>query len=177
MTEVKKPKGPLATVTYIVSAMMGWGLSQYSGMYLWIPGAATVLLILLFAKSPIRPKFFGGAIAVTGGHIVWFFLAAYLGNLWKIAGLDIVALSAGIAWLWVLPGLYPVIFLGSVQLISLAINAVSFVSAPFGSDANRALTIHCVFRLFAIAFLVEGYLRMRRSCQPTAAISPIEPAS
>lgn len=154
---------PLTTVSGLAGAAGGWALSQYCGASIWIPGVAALLLLLLFTKTPIHPKWFVGAITTTGAHIIWFVIGSAITGAWATTALDIIALLVGIIWLWLLPALGAVIFLGLVQLASLAINVFALTSAPIGVPTHRALTAHCVFRLLAITCLIYGYIRMRRS--------------
>ena len=95
-------------------------------------------------------------------------------NMWAATVLDIMLLSIGIVWLWVGPGLGAVLFVGLVQLASLASNTVSISSAPFGSPQHRALTVHCVWRLLAIVCLVFGYIKMRRERAASASPPPLQ---
>jgi hypothetical protein len=78
-------------------------------------------------------------------------------------GADIIILLIGIIWLWLRPGIAAVIYLGIVQLVSLAITAPKFASTHYGDAMNRALTAHTVFRVIAIVCLISGYIRMRRA--------------
>ena len=175
MTEPKKPAHPLASVGGIAGAAGGWAFSQYCGASVWIPGAAAILLLLLFTKTPLRPKFFVGAIATTGAHIIWFVIGSVIAGAWATTALDIIALSVGVIWLWLRPGLAAVIFLGLIQVASLAINIFSLTAATYGDAAHRALTAHCVFRLVAITCLVFGYIRLRRERSASIAVSPAAP--
>jgi len=174
MADPKKPVHPLASVGGIVGAAGGWTLSQYTGASLWIPGITTLLLFLIFAKTLLHPKFFSGAIAVTGGHVAWFVVGSLVTNMWGATALDILLLSVGMIWLWVGPGLGAVLFLGLLQLASLAYNTVLIVSMPFGSPQHRALTVHCVWRLLAIVCLVFGYIKMRRERAASASPPPLQ---
>lgn len=145
-------------------------MSHYAGASLWIPGAATVLLLVLFTRTPLRPKYFLGAITITGGHLVWFAVAAMIGNMWAAAALDLVVPLAGILWLWLRPGLASALFLGLVQLVGLVFNAYQLGSNPVGSLPHKALTVHCIWRLLALIGIVIGYLKLRRD--QMAAASP-----
>lgn len=162
MSETPKKSHPLASVGGIAGAFGGWSLSQYSGASVWIPGAALILFLLLFSKSPIRPEYFAGAIAATAAHVTWFIVASMILGDWSATALDIIALTIGIVWLWMRPGLLAALFLGLVQAASLAFNAHAISSVPFGSTPHRALTAHCVLRLIAILCLIVGYIRLRR---------------
>ena len=172
MNNSKKTAHPLASVGGIAGAVGGWALSQYCGASIWIPGAAAVLLFLLFTKTSLRPKFFVGAIATTGAHIIWFVIGSAIAGAWAATALDIIALSAGIIWLWLRPSLAAVIFLGLIQLVSLAFNIFSLTGATYGDAAHRALTSHCVFRLISISCLVVGYMRLLRKRSTSFAVDP-----
>jgi hypothetical protein len=110
MAEPTKPTHPLAYVNVIAGAAGGWALSRYAGLLLWFPSVATILLLLLFTKTPLRPKFFLGAISTTGGHVLWFLVGSFMTQIWAATALDIVILSIGILWLWLRPGLAPAFF-------------------------------------------------------------------
>ena len=175
MTEPKKPARPLASVGGIAGAAGGWAFSQYCGASVWIPGAAAILLLLLFTKTPLRPKFFVGAIATTGAHIIWFVIGSVIAGAWAATALDIIALSVSVIWLWLRPGLAAVIFLGLIQLASLVINVFLLTSATYGDATHRALTAHCIFRLIALTCLVSGYIRLRRERSATIFVSSAAP--
>jgi hypothetical protein len=162
MPELPKKPHPLASVGGIAGAIGGWTLSQYCGVFIWIPGAAILLFLILFNKSPIRPTRFSGAIAATAAHVTCFVIGSVITRVWSTTAPDIIALTLGIIWLWRRPSLPAVLFLGLVQIASLMYNAYTMSSVAFGSVAHRALTAHCVFRLIAIICLIVGYIRMRR---------------
>jgi hypothetical protein len=162
MSKPAKQPSPLTAAAGIVGAVGGWTLSQYCGASIWIPGAAILLLLLLFTKTPIRPKYFAGVIAVTAAHIIWFVVAGAVTGDWSATILDIIVLTIGIVWVWARPGVIAALFVAVVQGASLAVNAYAISSVPFGSAAHRALTTHCVLRIIAIVCLVIGYIRFRR---------------
>lgn len=152
-------------------------MSRYAGASLWIPGAATIVLLLLFTKTPLRPKFFLGAIATTGGHVVWFLAASFLTQMWAVTAPDILVLAVGILWLWLRPGLAPALFLGLIQFGLLAYNAYLLGLNPVGSLEHKALTVHCTWRLVAVVCLVIGYFKLRRDRIASQSPPPLhEPA-
>ena len=83
-------KGWLLNFPRIVGAIGGWSLSQYCGASVWIPGVAIILFLVLFTKSPIRPKYFAGAIATTAAHVTWFIVGSAIAGAWSATALDIV---------------------------------------------------------------------------------------
>lgn len=170
MSEAKKTN-PLTSVAGLAGAAGGWALSHYCGASIWIPGAVAILLLVIFHKTPLRPKRFAGAIATTGAHISWFVIGSAIAGIWSATLLDILLLSIAIVWLWLRPGVAAVLFLGLLQAASLVLNGYQLSVAPIGSTANRALVAHCVFRLIALSCLVVGYLRFRR--EPAKAPPPV----
>ena len=162
MAESTKPTNPFAPLAGIAGAAGGWAFSHYVGPSLWVPLGATLVLLLLFTKTPLRPKYFGGAIATTGGHVAWFVVASLMMHNWIATGLDIVILTAGIIWLWAGPGLAAALFLGFVQLASLVFNVYQLSQQPIGSGEHKGLTVHCVWRTIALLCLFIGYRKLRR---------------
>jgi hypothetical protein len=167
MIEQKREIKPLVALSGIIGGVGGWAFSQYCGFCVWIPGGMAVLIMALFVKTPIHPKWFRAAIGVIGGHVTWFIVAAATTGKWQAVILDIVLLCAGIIWLWLRPGIAPVVYLVLVELVSLASNAVVLAPTHFGDMANRAITAHIVFRALAIICLIGGFVKMRRGLSET----------
>jgi len=173
MSEPLKSTQPPEMFKRIIGVIVGWGLSKYAGASLWIPGIASLLLLLLFSKTRLRPAYFQGAIAITGGHIVWFVAAALVTQLWPAVALDVLLFTVGIAWLWIWPNLTGVLLLGLFQLISLVSNVMTILAVPIGSPEHRALTVHCVWRIMAIVALGVGYAKYRKARQAAGDPPPI----
>lgn len=152
---------PLTAVGGVVGAAAGWGLSTYVGASLWIPAIAGVVLGVLFAKTPVSPPRFRGAIAVTAAHVVWMLVGAIATGLWLLVGPDIVVLSLAIVFLWAKPSFAAAVVLGGLQLGSLAYNGYLIFGEPFASPDHRALTMHIVLRVLVLVLLVVGYRSMR----------------
>jgi hypothetical protein len=155
----------------LVGAAGGWALSEYSGSALWLPGGSALLLVFLFSKTSFRPKYFVGAISVTGGHVAAFLVASILLRNWWVAAPDIVLLSLGIVFLWLKPGLVSALSLGVLQLASLVLNLFQILQATVGSFEHRSLTAHCAWRLLALVCLGVGYLKLRKD-EATASVPP-----
>jgi hypothetical protein len=174
MTSTTQKQNPLAAVGGIAGAAGGFALSKYSGASLLIPGVAAILILMVFTKTSVRPRFFRGAISIVTAHIVWFIAAALLLGMWAPVILDIIVLTIGVAWLWVRPGIGPVIFVAVVELISLVINIVTITSAEVGSPAHRALVVHLLLRVAALVCLALGYRRLRaeRDASNSAVLTP-----
>lgn len=176
MTDTTQKQNPFAAVGGIAGAVGGFALAQYSGASLLVPGAAAILLLVIFSKTGLRPRYFRGAIALAIAHVVWFVFAALWLGTWAPVVLDIVALSVGVIWLWVGPGLVAAIFVAVIEVISFGINMVSFASAEVGSAAHRGLVVHLLLRIAVLACLVVGYRHLRAEReQPRSDIS-VEPS-
>lgn len=159
------PQSPAAIVGAVLGAIGGMALANYTGASLWIPAIASGLLALIFAKTPLAPPRFRGAIAITGGHIVWFIAAAALTGGWAQVGLDIVALGLACAIAWAVPKPGGAALLGVVQLGSLGYNAYLLFEAGYGSQDHRALVVHVLWRVLALAMIGAEVLAMRREAQ------------
>jgi hypothetical protein len=158
----KKPASPFASIGGIAGAIGGWAISQYCGSSIWIPGAAAVMLLVFFTKTSLGPREYKGAIAMTGGQILWFLLAVALTGQWANTLGDILLLAAALAWLWVRPGTFSAIFLGLVELVSLAANLVAISTVPIGAVAHRSLTAHCLLRILILLALSLSYAKARK---------------
>jgi len=163
MTEKSTSNSPLNLVGTVLGAAGGWIFSEYCGLSIWIPGAACILFLVLFAKTSLKPKYFAGAIATTSAHVAWFLIASILYNLWLAVGLDIVFLGIGVVWLWTRPGFGSALYLGIVQFLSTVFGAIVFYGAPFGSTEHRALTAHLIFRILSLICLGVGYRHLKKN--------------
>jgi hypothetical protein len=171
MPKPMKQSHPLAILAGIAGAVVGWLLGEYCGAKLWIPGGALILFALLFAKTPIQPAFFPGAIAVAAAQVTSLIVLSVVSGSWSVAAIDMLALAAGIIWLWWWPGLAAALFLGAVEMVSLALGVYALSTVPPGSAEHRALTGHCSFRVAALFCLVVGYVRMRRELSTSTPVT------
>ena len=167
MPEPMKRSHPLAILAGVAGAVGGWLLGEYCGAALWIPGGALILFVILFTKTPIQPAFFPGAIAVAAAQVTWLIILSAISGSWSTSAIDILALTAGMVWLWWWPGFVAALFVGAVELVSLALSAFALSTVPAGSPEHRALTAHGAFRIATIFCLVVGYVRMKRELSPS----------
>ena len=162
MSESPKPSHPLASLGGLAGAAAGWMFANYTGASGWIPIAAAVLLLLVFARTPLKPKWFMGAITMTLAHVIWFTVGGAVAGVWAAVIGDIVVLLVLTVLLWIWPGGITASLLGLVQVGSLAYNVYLIMQVPFGDPVHRALTAHIVVRSIAIVALVLGYRKYRR---------------
>jgi hypothetical protein len=162
MTEQTKPTHPLASIGGLAGAAVGWLFARYTGASGWIPLGAAILLMIVFGRTPLKPKWFVGAIIATLAHVIWFAVAGAVGGLWAAIIADLLILLVLTVLLWVRPGLVTASLLGLVQVGSLAYNVYLIAKVQLGDPTHKALTAHIVFRMIAIVALVMGYLKFRR---------------
>jgi len=176
MSESPKPAHPLASIGGLAGAAGGWMFAEYTGASGWIPIGAAILLLLVFTKTPLKPKWFMGAIILTLAHVIWFTVGGAIAGVWSAVIGDIVVLLVLAVLLWLRPGLITASLLGLVQAGSLAYNVHLILQVPLGDPTHRALTAHIVLRSIAIFALVMGYMKYRReTAQPQAEPVPLQP--
>lgn len=158
----KQPAHPLASIVGLASAAGGWLFSNYTGASGWIPLGSALFLLVIFSKTPLKPKWFVGAIIATLAHVIWFTAAGVLAGIWSTVLVDITFLLGLAILLWIRPGFVSALLLGLVQAASLAYNIYSISQVQFGELTHRALTSHIAMRLIALAGLVVGYLNYRK---------------
>jgi len=148
----------------IIAALAGVGLGFYVGVMLLIPLAGTVVgfFIVKYAASR-NTKPFGGALAVQFGHWIWMTVGALLvpSGVLMIAP-DVLIAAASLVWLFLWPGLVPVVLVTLYQAISLMLNALQLRSFEFGAEAHKAIATHMFLRILIIAYLIEGYRVFRK---------------
>jgi hypothetical protein len=163
----------------VVGALGGILIGKYTGLNLLIPLAGAFLCGYLFKKlAGERAQSMLAAFAVQGGHALWMVVGfLVVGELnWNVA--DVVLLVVGLVWLAAAPGLGPVLLLGIYHLFGLAMNAWVFAQASFGAPEHKALVVHIILRLVAVATLYVGWKALRARSQPAipASSQPAIPA-
>lgn len=121
-----------------------------------------MLLLFVFSKTPLKPKWFAGAIITTLAHVISFAVAGAISGQWSAVIGDLLILLLLTVILWIRPGFVSALLLGLVQAASLAYNVYMITQIPFGDLNHRGLTANIVFRAIAIVALVTGYLKFRR---------------
>lgn len=162
--EEKKPESAKSKALGIIGALIGIAVGRYSGANLLVPLAATALVwwggkkILKDTKLLFLP-----ALSVQSGHLLWLiFGLIYVGKFDENI-LDVVVLAAGLTWLVLKPGLGPVLLLGIFQAFALIVNVVLFLDAEVGTVMHQALLVHIIWRVLALFFMGQAYLKFRRS--------------
>jgi hypothetical protein len=158
----QKPKSFGAQIGLIVGSVFGALIGRYCGISLLVPFAMAVGMLLLLNKIPSSPKVFRLAWSVQAAHALWMCIGGAVTGLWSKVAIDIIILVAGLAWLWVRPGLGPVILLGVYQLAAGVSNVISLIGAQIASEQHKALAAHLFLRLAAVVLLIAGYIQIRK---------------
>ncbi len=161
---------PLSSVGGIVGAVIGAVVASYCWAQMLVPALTTGLLLVLFAKTPVKPRGFAGAIAVTTGHVTWFVVGAAITGMWAGVAPDIALLLAAVALLWARPSIASAVVLGVIELASLGLNVALILDAALYSADHRALTVHILLRVIVLVALATGVLSLRTP--PAAAPDP-----
>lgn len=165
----RKPgAGPLGWGVAILALLFG----RYAGISLLIPllGAGITFYALKKFASPDKSAWFP-AISIQTGHAIWFIVGfAVLGRLNGNA-LDPLVLLLGSLWLFLRPGALAVVVLSVLQLLGLAYNVYLFAGTALGTAPNEASSVHIVFRVLAIGFMIFAWIRSRRRA-PAPVSSP-----
>jgi len=145
------------------ATIVGLLAGSYGGINLLIPLAGTAITFFVLKKlvTPQKAIWFW-AISVQVGHALWFIVGlAYLGKL-DANILDPVILLLGVLWLFVKPGIAPVLVLSVIQLTALSYNVYVFSGTDFGSNANKALFVHITFRALALSLMGFALYKSRK---------------
>jgi hypothetical protein len=147
----------------IAGAALGIAASTYSGMNLLVPGVAAVAILFAGTKlwRPSEPHYLG-AIAVQGAHLVWLLVGTALVGAWGANLIDVIVLGAGVAWLWFRPSIWPVLLLTVFQVLALAFNTLVILQHPVGNMEHRALAVHIMLRIVAVASMWYAYAHIKR---------------
>lgn len=154
----------------LAAAGVAIALGVYSGVHLFLPLGATVLAwwvgtrILPESRREVLP-----AAAVQAGHLLWLAFGQVVGRGLDRGVIDLVILAIGVAWLVARPGLAPILLLTLYQVWALATNGAAFIRAEPGTLAQRALLIHIIWRLLALALMWRAFAVSRRE---RAALGP-----
>jgi hypothetical protein len=157
-----KPAGSAAQAGSVIGAVIGVVGSRYFGALLLVPGLGMILGAVLVAKlGPARAKPMIAAWAVQFGHLCWMVVGGLLGGMFGAVAVDVAVLVVGLTWLVLRPGVAPAVLLGLYQVALIGLNAMQLASAS--ETEVKALILHLVLRVGAIALLVLGVVTLRRS--------------
>lgn len=168
---------PLRGITTLIGALGGLGLSNYAGVAIWVPFAAAAALALLFALTPLRPRFFPGGVATTTAHLIWFIAVGIVTGAWLGASIHILILAVGIVWILKQPGLKPFLLLFGYEAITFVLNLSNLGWTEIGTDHHKGLAVQCVLGLACVVFLIIGFLEWRTTGKPSSDSSAPAPTA
>jgi hypothetical protein len=153
---VAKTKPARLTPLSIAAWIAGAALGAYSTINLVFPAVfAGLTWYGLRRLAPAAKQPAAAAIGWQAGQLGWFILGvafapAGLGRV----GLDILILGGLLVWLYLSLGRIAAWTLVVYQALSLLVNIWMFLHAPIQSATAKALAVHIVWRVCAIALLV-----------------------
>jgi len=158
-TDSKTKYGPVMWAAGIIGMLAG----RYAGINLLIPLAgAAIAFYALKRLAPAQKAIWFGAISVQVGHAVWFIVGIAITGQFNTI-LDPIILLLGALWLVVKPGAAPVIVLSLFQLAAIAYNLHLFLGTEFGTNPNKALFVHIIFRAMALGFMAFALYKSRKA--------------
>ncbi|MCE3273125.1 MAG: hypothetical protein K0S57_3522 [Ramlibacter sp.] len=149
------------TVKSAAASIAGMGVGAYAGFNLLVPGigAAGIWYLGRFVK-PKQPVFLA-ALALLAGHWMWLLVGTALLGAWQDNGLDIAAMLALAAWLWLRPGLSAVVSLTIFEAVAVLLNGAVIADQAPGSVMHRALFLHIVLRCLTVFLAWQAYRTWR----------------
>ncbi len=164
MSTPQKPNDPSTAMKAkgLVASVVGGAVGIYSGINLVIPLAFSGAVWYLGSKL-LRPRDIAylPAISIQAGHMLWLALGMVILGSMGANVIDLVVLGAGVAWLWIRPSLWPVVFLSIFQAIALAVNVAAIASEPVASTMHKALVVHIALRVAALFYMWRALVRAR----------------
>jgi len=160
--EGQGPKPAGRQIAVAVGGVFGAAVGYYCGWQLVIPLALAVGVGWLLKSIPASPAAFRIAWALLAARALYLAADIVLGGGWFPDTLHILVLAAGLAWLWVRPGIGPVILLGVYGVATAVLIAIAYGRAQTGSWQHRFLVAHLCLQGAAVVSLISGYVKTRR---------------
>jgi hypothetical protein len=150
------------------SSIVGAAVGVYTGANFLIPGVAGAAIWYIGNKTirPAQPQYMP-AITAQGAHLVWLLVGMAITRTWGINLLDVFILTIGLTWLWLRPGVWPVMLLTVFQLLALAVNVALILDMPLGSIGHKALVLHILLRVIALGAMWYALVRNRHKPHST----------
>ena len=164
----KTPRAAGPQIAVVVGGVFGAVVGSYCGWLLVVPLALAFGVGWVLTKVSAGPAAFRIALALVAAQALYLTADIVLGGEWLRDAAHILALVAGFIWLWLLPGIGPVLLLGLYEVATGVLFAIAYGSAQTGSWQHKALVAQLCLRGATILFLVSGYVKARkgRSIRP-----------
>jgi len=113
-------------------------------------------------KSSDKAKVINPRVAMIPALLVqgWQIIYVYMISVPRIESLIVVAM--GLAWLILLPGLGPVIYLAICQTINIYLSSLVAVNVPKGSPYVTIPLLSILFSIVAIILMIAGLKAIRK---------------
>ena len=155
-----------------VGGVLGVAVGIYAGINLLIPIA---FMFAAFAAGrrymPEPRKTWLPPLAVQFGHLCWMLLGGIItiitSHIVPDIFVDVAVLGGGLVWLYLRPGLWPVIVLVLYHAICLIVLGKTALVSD--QALYRALLVHALLRVLAIGALLKAYVQQRRAKDSMAA--------
>ena len=141
----------------ILGGVVGW----YCGWHLVVPLALAFGVGWLLTKIPGSPVAFRIAWALVAARAIYLTADIVLGGGLPDA-IHILVLGVGLAWLWLRPGIGPVILLGLYGIATTVLIVIAYGRAQPGSWQHKALVAYLCLQSATVLFLISGYVKTRR---------------
>jgi hypothetical protein len=117
----------------------------------------------LLTRISGSPEAFRVAWALVAARAIYLTADIVLGGAaWLSDALHILVLAAGLAWLWLRPGIGPLILLGLYGVATAVLFVAAYGSAQPGSWQHKALVAYLCLQGATVLFLILGYVKTRR---------------
>jgi hypothetical protein len=152
---------PKWSAANVAGLLVGVGISRAFGAALLFPALFGGLAAVILGKAgPARARPFTAAASVVIGHTGWMIVGALAVGSFGTVGVDIVLMAAGVAWLLAAPGAGPAIALAVYEAVGIVVNLGQLADAQ--GALVKALVLHLLLRVGAIAALVAGWVAHRK---------------
>jgi hypothetical protein len=147
----------------MVGSLIGMAAGSYIGLPLLFPlvGAFIAGFAIHRFGGGLQARPYAASIALQAGHVSWMILGAAIGSLWAEVAIDVVVMGVGLLWLYLRPGLAPVVVLCAWHAIGLFVNVSTLFGVGFGADVHKSLLSHILFRVGAIVLMLYSFLSLR----------------
>lgn len=163
------PKSPGRQMAVAVAGIFGAAVGYYCGWQLVIPLALAVGVGQLLTRIPGSPAAFRIAWALVAARAIYLTADIVLGGAWLPDTLHILVLAASLAWLWLRPGLGPLLLLALYGVATAVLFVLAYGGAQPGSWQHKALVAYLCLQGATLLSLILGYVKTRRRAKGAVA--------
>ena len=155
------PKSAARQAAVAVAGVLGAVVGCYCGWQLVVPLALAFGIGWLLTRIPGSPQAFRIPWALVAARAIYLTADIVLGGSWLADALHILVLAAGLAWLWVRPGIGPLILLTLYGVATAVLIAIAYWHAQPGSWQHKTLVAYLFLQGATVLFLILGYVKTR----------------